>query len=501
MVKYATTLELAAISLERSSTVPLYLQLYQQLRRDILSGQITAGKRLPSTRDLAIHLEVSRNTVSAAFDLLLAEGYIEGKVGSGTYVAQILAERMDCTFDRKNNRDRPKDSRLSSKNLSKQAQQMLAIKDVALRYRQEPPRAFCLSVPALDAFPIDVWSKLTTKHWRSQQADLFCYGDPCGYRPLREQIAQHLKMTRAIQCEAEQVIIVSGSQQALYLATSLLIDPGDAVWMEDPGYLGARSVFLGAGANLVPVPVDEQGLNVEVGIGKNLHAKLVYVTPSHQFPLGASMSLTRRLSLLQWASQSGAWILEDDYDSEYRYKGQPLTALQGLDRRGNVIYMGTFSKVLFPALRLGYLVVPSELVEIFAAARATIDRHSPMLEQAVLADFIAEGHLTRHIRKMRMLYAERQEALVSSARSLGELISVRPCDTGMHLVGWLQEGICDRVVCRLLARQEITTRPLSSYYLKPPARGGLVLGYTAIDCDRIRKAVEELEIILKKIAV
>lgn len=489
MAKFAATLPLAAVNLDHSSSVPLYVQLHDQIRQAILSGQLAIGMRLPSTRDLATRLGISRNTVTAAFDQLFSEGYIEGKVGAGTYVAQVV--------DVPEPHGTPFSPLCTPCNVSQQAKKLLEMREIILRHRSDQPRAFRVGLPALDAFPTEVWSKLLTQHWRYPQLDLFGYGDPCGYRPLRERIAEHLRMTRAMSCAAEQVIIVSGSQQALDIAARVLLDPGEDAWIEDPGHLGARTVLSGAGANLVPVPVDEHGLDVEAGMARSPNAKLVYVTPSHQFPLGVTLSLTRRWALLQWAAQVGAWILEDDYDSEYRYAGQPLTALQGLDTNRRVIYMGTFSKVLFPSLRLGYLVVPPELVEAFAAARAVIDRHSPLLEQAVLADFMAEGHFTRHICRMKLLYAERQAALVTAAQSLTDLIDVRSCETGMHLVGWLPNGQDDRLVSQQLAQHGIMALPVSSYRLEPSAKRGLVLGYAAFSPDNIRQAVHDLERVLR----
>ena len=485
MSRYAAMI--AMIHLDRASSTPLYLQLYKNIRRAVLTGQLAAGTRLPSTRDLATSLGVSRNTVTSAFDQLLAEGYIEGKVGAGTYVAEI-----DVAPAHKPVRPLSASIPLPSA-LSQRGQKMLALRETILRYRHDPIRAFRPGVPALDAFPVEVWSKLMTQRWRYAQSDLLSYGDPCGYRPLRECIAEYLRLSRAMRCEAEQVIIVSGSQQALDITARVLLDPGDAAWMEDPGYSGARNVFLGADVNLVPVPIDEQGLNVKAGKLKHPDAKLIYVTPSHQFPLGYSMSLSRRLELLQWAQQSGAWIIEDDYDSEYRYQGHPLAALQGLDETGCVIYMGTFSKVLFPSLRLGYLVVPPGLVDAFAAARALSDRHSPLFDQAVLTDFITEGHFNRHLRRMRRLYAERQSALISAIQGqLSHYLNVQPCATGMHLIGWLPRGVDDRVVSQHLLQHGITAPALSAYCLEAPAQGGLVLGYAAIDVPAIRRSVGQM---------
>ncbi len=488
MSKYAATL--AVIHLDRTSSTPLYLQLYENICRAIVKGQLAAGMRLPSTRDLATSLGVSRNTVTSAFEQLLAEGYIEGKVGAGTYIAQVdVAPTHRPVY--------PLNGLISTPcKLSQRGQTMLALRDTIFRYRHDPIRAFRPGVPALDAFPVEVWSKLMAQHWRYAQPDLLSYGDPCGYRPLRECIAEYLRHSRAMQCKAEQVIIVSGSQQALDITACVLLDPGDAVWMEDPGYIGARNVFLGAGVNPVPVPIDEQGLNVEAGQLRQPHAKLVYVTPSHQFPLGYTMSLSRRLELLQWAQQSGAWILEDDYDSEYRYQSQPLAALQGLDESGRVIYMGTFSKVLFPSLRLGYLVVPPALVDAFAAARALSDRHSPLFDQAVLTDFIIEGHFNRHLRRMRLLYAERQAALVSATQQLSHLLNAQPCETGMHLVGWLPRGVNDRSVSQQLAQHGITAPALSTYRIEPSLQSGLVLGYAAINVEMIGSAIKQMASIL-----
>jgi GntR family transcriptional regulator / MocR family aminotransferase len=497
MAKQAATIPLAVIRLDHASSVPLYVQLYERIRHAIVTGQLAGGVRLPSTRDLATDLGISRNTVTTAFDHLFAEGYIEGKVGAGTYVAQLAVEPSSTTL--KQTIQPSLHPAQVPCHLSQQGMKMLEMRDIILRYKSEQPRAFRPGLPALDAFPSEIWSKLIAQRWRSPHTDLLSYGDPHGYRPLRECIAEHLRMTRAMRCEADQVIIVSGSQQALDIATRVLLDPGDAAWIEDPGYLGARGVLLSARAQLVPVPVDQEGLNVKAGMARNANAKLAYVTPSHQFPLGIAMSLARRYSLLQWAATSGAWILEDDYDSEYRYVGHPLPALQGMDENDRVIYMGTFSKVLFPSLRLGYLVVPTKLIDVFVAARAAIDRHSPLLEQAVLADFMTEGHFTRHIRRMRVLYAERQAALLDATHHLKELIKIYPSETGMHVVGWLPKGTDDRLVAQQLAQQGLTTPPLSLYQLEPSQNVGLVIGYTAVTPSEIKDAVHQLETVLRRV--
>ena len=359
------------ISLESSSGAPYYRQLYDGVRRAILSGLLPAGTRLPSTRTLAAELGISRTTVVTAFEQLLAEGYLEGKVGSGTFVARYLPDDLLSVAFKADRESRPA---RSGRGLSGRGAVLAATPTTAVRDRGSP-RAFRPGVPALDEFPDAAWRRVSTKVWRKPSGGLLGYGDPAGYRPLREAIARYLGASRAVRCVPEQVIVVSGSQQALDLAARVLLDPGDTVWVEDPGYMGARGTLSGAGARLVPVPVDGEGLGVAVGVARELDARLACVTPSHQYPLGVTMSLSRRLELLGWANRSGAWVVEDDYDSEYRYTGCPLEALQGLDSEGRVLYIGTFSKVLFPALRLGYLVVPSDLIDAFVSARA--DRPAP----------------------------------------------------------------------------------------------------------------------------
>ena len=376
----------------------MYRQLYDKLRRAILDGRLRAGAKLPSTRGLAQELAIARNTVMGAYEQLLAEGYLEGKTGSGTYVARTLPEAvLNISPVRPTASVTRNPGRLSRRG------QTLATNRLGIRYI-EPPRPFRPGTPAIDHFPFDLWSRLLAKYWRREPAGLLPYTDPAGYEPLRAAIAEYISAARAVRCDPEQIIVVSGAQQALDLATRLLLDPGDEVWMEDPGYNGARAAFLGAGVKPVAVPIDNDGLDVTMGEKLSPHARLAYVTPSHQYPTGVVMTLSRRLGLLRWAERKRRWILEDDYDSEFRYASRPVPSLQGLDKSGTVIYCGTFSKVLFPSLRLGYIVVPASLVDAFRGAKAVVDRHCPTVEQAVLAEFIAEGHLARHIRRMRMLY-------------------------------------------------------------------------------------------------
>ncbi len=491
--KRKTAAPFITIPLE-SSGVPIYRQLYETLRRAILSGQLPAKSQLPSTRALARQLAVSRMTVVNAYDQLLAEGYIEGISGSGTYVASVLPEEL-LEIQAKRRQDSAESKRRAS--ISKRGERLASFNHANLRARTDVNfSAFHYGLPAMDAFPFDVWSRLAARRLQKMSVSLFGSGNPAGYEPLRRTVAAYLQTARAVRCEPEQIIIVAGGQQALALIAQVLIDEKDTVWMENPCYLGARNAFAAAGAKIVSAPVDAEGFDLSFALNKNKNACLVCVTPSHQFPLGTVMSLSRRLALIEWARASDAWIIEDDYDSEFRYSGRPLASLQGLDADGRVIYVGTFSKTIFPALRLGYMVVPENLVDVISAARALMDSHSPSIDQAVLTDFIEEGHFARHIRRMRALYAERQAVLVSAAKKdLAGLLDVPPNEAGMHLIGWLPENVDDKIASEKAAAQGLETKPLSVYSLEPspsPQRSGLILGYTAFSAGQIRNGVRRL---------
>jgi GntR family transcriptional regulator / MocR family aminotransferase len=478
MAKQVSAAPFMPFTLDPTSDVPLYRQLYIEMRDAILSGHLTAGYRLPSTRLMADQLQLSRNTVMNAFEQLLAEGYLEGRVGDGTYVSHTLPE--DLLHVHGDSHDKPPQELPSQRRLSRQGM-VLKTRHTTMAHDRREVRAFRQGLPALDEFPFKLWSQLAANRWKTPDAAILGYGTAAGYQPLREVIADYLRAARSVRCTADQVIVVGGAQQALDLAARVLIDPNDPVWIEDPGYLGARGALISAGAELIPVPIDNEGLDIQAGLGRHDTPRVVYVSPSHQFPLGVTMSLARRLALLEWASRVNAWILEDDYDSEFRYASRPLAALQGLDQEDRVIYFGTFSKVMFPALRLGYMVVPDDLLDVFIAARALSDRHSSTLLQAVLTDFIAEGHFVRHIRRMRALYAERQSAVVQAiGRELGGLLDVSPAEAGMHLVGWLPEGVNDAQAAALALDHGVETRALSEYLLHEKMRPGLLLGYAAV---------------------
>ncbi len=477
-----------SITLNRSSEIPLFHQLYSNLRDSILGGRLPPGSRLPSSRTLAADLAISRTTVLTAFDQLTAEGYLEGRVGAGTQVAATLPEtllRADV---------RPTSARLSAINAALGGSQRR--RWLPPLFSTQPPvhRPFQAGNPDLTVFPRNVWARLMARHWRHAPTSLLGYGDAAGVLPLRAAIAEYAHRVRGVRCRPEQVMVVNGSQQALYLCGQVLLTPNDLAWMEDPGYPGARAAFAAAGATIIPVPIDDEGLVVERRRTKERpHPRLVYVTPSHQCPLGVAMSLSRRLQLLDFASRAGAWIVEDDYDSEYRYFSRPLASLQSLDTTERVVYIGTFSKTLLPALRLGYVILPESLVEIFSKARAVIDRQPGSVEQLALADFIAQGWLERHIRQTRLRYLERQEVLVESIRdAMPELLEVAPEGAGMYLTGWLREGINDAAAARAADAAGVTVIPLSRCFIGPARRDGLVLGYGPYDANQIRTAVASL---------
>jgi GntR family transcriptional regulator / MocR family aminotransferase len=498
MRERAFRLPFSVISINPAAAAPLYRQLYDEFRAAILAGRLKAGNKLPPTRELAHELGVSRNTVVAAYDQLLSEGYVEGHVGSGTWVSSELPEEMLQSRPAPAQVNRGSSQR---RTISKRGE-MLVSALPPLRHQGAGKRLpFRCALPDLASFPFDVWTRLLAKYSRNPSHDMFGYAHVAGYPRLREAIAAYLRSARAVKCDADQVIIVPGAQVALELATQILLDPGDTVLMEDPGYFGVRGVFIRAGAQIAPVPVDEMGITLDVVKRNRDNARMVYVTPSHQFPLGVTLPLSRRLELLEWASRAGSWIIEDDCDGEYRYAGRPLSSLQGLDGENRVIYTGTFSKVLFPSLRIGYLVVPPDLAEAFIACRVMVDLQPATIPQAALADFIQEGHFARHLRRMRNLYGGRQSLLLETARvELSGLLEIQKSEAGMHLVGWLPPGISDMEAARIAIEHNVLALPLSSFSLKPVKRGALMLGYTAFDEREIRAGVRRLKAALSEVS-
>ncbi|MEP6620135.1 MAG: PLP-dependent aminotransferase family protein [bacterium] len=476
---------LAHLVLERGTSTPLHQQIYEGLRRAILSGALRPEQRVPSTRILAIELGVSRLPVLAAYDQLLHEGYLNGRRGSGTFVSAALPDDLLRSV-----RGAPRATRTSK-----------ARKKAPPARDDGGHRPFRASVPALDHFPHALWSRIVARHARTMSGAHMSYGDPAGLGTLRVAIAEHLRTARAVQCEAEQVLIVSGSQAAVRLCASVLLTHGDRVAIEEPGYPGARIAMQSNGTALVPVPVDDEGINVDALKRLSARVRAVYVTPSHQFPLGVSMTVARRLALLDWAERHDAWVIEDDYDSEFRYVSHPLGALQGMNAQGRVVYVGTFSKALFPALRVGYLVVPPSLWTAFMEAREAFDVFPSTLYQLALETFLREGHYTRHLRRMRQVYAARREALVAGVREhCGDLLTIHNGDAGLHVATVLREGIDDVAVVRRMAERGMTATALSTCYIGAVKRSGLLLGFGGWDTVQIAGATKELGEVLREFA-
>jgi GntR family transcriptional regulator/MocR family aminotransferase len=476
---------LAIVRLDETADTPLHRQVYADLKRGILSGVLAPGALLPSTRTLASELGISRNTVSLAFDQLLAEGYIEGRVGSGTYVTTALGATLPGLAGLTANVGR----RTSKGTPSRRGA------SVGERGELRPlgeTRPFAIGLSPIDLFPAALWGRLLARRWKRAPRVLLAYGAPAGLPALREAIAIYLRSARAVRCTPEQVIILAGAQQALFLATRVLADSGDRVWCEDPGFPGARRVFESGRLRVSSMRVDAEGAVVPSS-GRRGSPRFLYVTPSHQFPLGVTMSLARRVELLQAAVRAGAWILEDDYDSEYRYNARPLPSLQGLGAEDVVVYVGTFSKVLLPSLRLGYAVVPESLVDAFSAARSLIDRNSPGVDQAALADFLSDGHFERHIQRVRSACRERQEALIDAATTyLDGALHLEPSPAGLHLIGRLSGQASDVALAARAASHGLTVAPLSSFYATQPPRSGLVMGFGGFTPGALRTAVATL---------
>jgi GntR family transcriptional regulator/MocR family aminotransferase len=484
------------LAIDRREAKPLHKQIYDGYRAAIAVRSLRAGQQIPSTRDLSRELKISRIPVLTAYAQLLAEGYFETRVGAGTFVCSSLPDQP--ARKEASGGGRTAEAKSGPRRISKRSQLMP-------KHEVEPwfrgLGAFGLSQPAYDQFPTQIWSSLMTRHSRGKGAHSMHYGGPMGFEPLREAICVYLRTARAVKCDPSQVMIVSGSQQALEISSRVVLDPGNAVWTEEPGYWLTRSVLKGAGAKMVPVPVDEEGLNVAAGVKLGRKARAAFVTPSHQYPLGVTMSASRRMHLLDWAQQAGSWVIEDDYDSEYRFENMPIASLQGLDSHARVIYIGTFSKTLFPALRLGYVVVPADLVERFVAVRYALDLTAPFLQQAVLNDFMREGHFARHIRKMRVLYHERRTALVESLEKEfdGEM-EIWGAQAGMHLVAELPEGRewDDVAIATAAAAKKVWVWPLSPAYLGEKKRQGFILGFGNVEAGQVAAAVRVMRGVVRE---
>lgn len=473
MSKQATTIDLTLN--EREHRLPATRWVYEEILQALRDGRLKPGIRLPSTRQLARIYNVSRGTVIGAFEQLQMAGYLRGRVGAGTWVSDDLPARLQRGVRRPLTHEGTIRSPLDG-----------------LLFAQ-PARPFRYHEPPLDEFPMNIWARIAARSLRRVSPAVLSGCDRGGYVRLRELIAEYLGLSRAVTCTPDRVVIVSGVQQGLDFLARLLLKPGDAVWLEDPGYFGAAIAFRNARARIVPVPVDQQGISVTRGCQLAPHARLVYVTPSHQFPLGMTMSADRRRALLDWARKTGAFIVEDDYDSEYRFQGRPIPTLHRLDPNDRVILLGTFNKLLFPAVRLGYIVAPESLMDSLLALRCGVEWQSVGLNQVILSDFILEGHLVRHLRRMRELYGERLVALQEAVqRQMGGLIEIPNAHAGLHVAGLLQNGITSRQAEVAAATRNIESIGIDRFTLKHTGIHGIMLGFAAFGEGRIRQGIAEL---------
>ncbi len=459
----------APITLDPDDRAALYLQIANRVRAAVVAGAMAPGSRLPSSRALAAQLGVARGTVDAAYAVLAGEGAVEPRGASGTIISKQVTARPEAPVQRS----------------------MVLSPERAMA--TPSPLPFRMGLPALDAFPRKLWSGLTVRAARGLMPHDLAYPDPAGFIGLRHAIASYLRMSRNIGCQPEQILITAGFQGALALVRQALLRPGDAVWVEDPGYAQARQALEAGGAKLVPVRVDKDGLRVSAGMTAAPKARLALVTPTHQSPLGVSLSLPRRLALLAWAAEAGAWVLEDDYDSEFRYTGHALPALKSLDRADRVLFAGSFSKVLHPALRLGYLVVPPELVDAFQRAARMLTAGQSLLEQQVVAAFMERGHFGRHIRRMRGLYAERRKALAAAlTTTFGDGVTVELEAGGMHLLARFPGSANDGVLVRQAAKAGLAPTALSGLTMAHDCGQGLLLGFANLPEEATEDAVRRL---------
>ncbi len=484
-----------AITLNNNSSKPLHQQLYEQLRQAILTGRLTPGERIPSTRFLAESLSISRFTVTTSYEQLLSEGYLETVTGSGTFVCQQIPDDLIHSNPIENiKKINPAPIKLSQYGDLVNTKNVPRIPEAKLQIN------FRYGTPALSEFPIKTWRRLLSRYCNANLDWLDYSTEPLGYQPLRKAIAHYLTRSRAVNCQPEQILITNGTQQALDLILRLLISPEETIAIENPGYLSARIIFETQNAYVLPVSVDNSGLIVqELADSTQKNIRLVYVTPSHQFPTGAILSLPRRLELLNWAQQSGGLIIEDDYDSEFRYGEKPIPALQGLDKSDSVLYIGTFSKVLFPSLRIGYLVLPKSLVSIFTRAKWLNDRHLPILEQQVLAEFINEGHLERHIRKMRSIYDKRRQVLVKALKKhFGKRAKILGEKAGIHLMVCFKSNLSDAEIIQKATTVGIGMISANPHYLVNHPTGEFIFGYGDLTETQLTEGIRRLSGIISK---
>ncbi|QSI75518.1 PLP-dependent aminotransferase family protein [Niveibacterium microcysteis] len=479
----------------RAGNVPRHRRLYEAIRSAILSRRLPVGSKLPSTRDLARDLGLSRNTVVTAFEQLLAEGYVSSRTGSGTFVADTLPEpATEELAPERQSRNSHHNGAIAPQHAPQEGTTAAVGATLSVRGRRVADHAaghryeiqpFVPGDDDFSVFPIKLWQRLQNKYWREARPELLDYGQNGGYLPLRRAIADYLRVSRSVRVTVDQVLITGGTQHSLDLCAQLLADAGDTAWVEDPCYWGAQRVFESRDLDLHPVRVDDEGMN-PTAEDQHKPPRLIYLTPSHQYPKSVVMSLARRRLLLDIAARTGAWILEDDYDSEFRYTGRPLSSLQGLDTHDRVVYMGTFSKILYPGIKVGYMVVPPALVAPFRSALYDLQRPGQMMQQAALADFLEQGHFATHVRRIRQLYGQRRELLQRTLKPiLGNAATLSKEESGLHLVIQLPPGTDDERLAQEAAEQGLQVRALSTYYLGAEKERGLVVGYAYVPTDKI----------------
>jgi GntR family transcriptional regulator/MocR family aminotransferase len=487
MPKTAVTGTIINLDIDKASPTPIYQQIIDRLREAVSQGRVTPGSKLPSTRIFAEELGVSRNTVLQVFDTLINEGLLTSRVGDGTYVA---SEVQDGGNTQSTSPPATTELQYPFRSISRRGRNLVASASDAF---SESPTPFMPDLPDLREFPIRTWLRLMNETSGRLRGEILAETTNAGYEPLRRAIAQYLNASRGMSCDFSQVIITTGTQQSLDLVSRMLLDPGDPVWLEEPGYVGARAAFSANGAALYPAAVDAQGICIDAAIRTLPSPRVIFASSSRQYPLGATLSLERRKELVDFVAQSGSWIVEDDYDHEFRYSGSAIPSIHGLDHGNRTIHLGTFSKILLPSLRLGYIVVPPDLASAFAKARTLVDRHASLIEQMVLSEFLNRGLLVSHVRRMRTLYRNRQKQLADGLCDLFDrTIPFEALETGMHLVLPLTIQADDQALSNLCASQKLILRPLSPYYLGRQRRKGLLFGFSAFNESEIIQGLQRL---------
>ena len=485
MVKAAKGALLSTLEINRSSSAPIYRQIEDFLRQMILDGALLPSQKLPSTRELALELGVSRITIKSVYEQLISEGYVQGKTGAGTFVSEGLDGETPVVPSVDTIRKDYLDG-----NFSKTAEH-ISFSQASARYGSILP--FRPGVPALDKFPVKRWNKYLSRATTKSDIANFSYGDLLGSEKLRASIARHLADSRGMKVDPKQILITSGAQQAFVLISYVLMNKNDTIWYENPGHIAGRDLLKIVGGDVSPVPIDKEGLNLPYAVLNFSKPKLIFTTPSHQQPLGITMSLQRRLTLLKYAHENASWVIEDDYDSEFRYRGRPLPALAALDKVGRVLYVGTFSKSLFPSVRIGYVVVPEILVDTFAKTRNIFGQTSSAITEEALSNFMDDGGFAEHIRKMRRLYRERRDILLDALKNhCTNILVPQQTDAGMHIIADIKNGMSDRLAHLELLNAGIDSLPLSIYYEGSVQRQALVLGFSGVQKKVIPKLVTKM---------